>query len=174
VGEEVCHFEQSHLVCQNFPSLMGGNPMLGNLLALAGAFCAAAYLLIGKKLRSKLSLWTYTFLVYGTAGLLLLMMAVGAGEKMWGFSPFTYLILFSLALIPQVIGHSSFNWALRYLSTTYVSIALLGEPIGSTVLAILFLSEIPSELVIFGGILILLGIYIATKAPVQREGAQPE
>jgi drug/metabolite transporter (DMT)-like permease len=68
-----------------------------------------------------------------------------------------------LALVPQLIGHSTFNWALRYLSAAYVSITLLGEPIGSTILAYFLLKETPSTLKLFGAILILAGIYLASR-----------
>jgi drug/metabolite transporter (DMT)-like permease len=67
-----------------------------------------------------------------------------------------------LALVPQLFGHSTFNWALRYLSAAYVSITLLGEPIGSAILAYFILDEIPSGLMVFGAILILVGIFIAS------------
>jgi drug/metabolite transporter (DMT)-like permease len=93
-----------------------------------------------------------------------------AGHVPWGFPPITYLWFILLALIPQLLGHSTFNWALGYLSTAYVSIALLGEPIGSAILAYIFLHETPGWLKIFGGILILAGIYIASRS----ENRQPE
>ena len=73
-----------------------------------------------------------------------------------------YVWIFGLAIIPQLIGHSSFNWALKYLPATLVSIALLGEPVGTVILSYLFLKESPTILEIFGGILILLGIMIVS------------
>jgi drug/metabolite transporter (DMT)-like permease len=76
-----------------------------------------------------------------------------------------------LALVPQLFGHSTFNWALRYLSVAFVSITLLGEPIGSTILAYLLLEEIPSGLKIFGAILILVGIYTAARSENNASGA---
>jgi drug/metabolite transporter (DMT)-like permease len=80
-----------------------------------------------------------------------------------GFSPQTYLAFLALAVVPQILGHSSFNYALGYLSAAFVSVALLGEPIGSTVLALLLLKEIPATLEVAGGVIILAGIYIATR-----------
>ena len=79
-----------------------------------------------------------------------------------------YLWFLMLAVIPQLIGHTSFNWSLRYLSAAYVSISLLGEPIGSTILAYLFLQETPTALKVFGAILILIGIYVASRSEVQN------
>ena len=81
----------------------------------------------------------------------------------FGYPPQAYLWFALLALVPQLLGHSTFNWALRYLTVAFVSISLLGEPIGSTILAYFLLDEIPSALKIFGAILILVGIYIASR-----------
>ena len=142
--------------------------MVGNLLALAGALFAAGYLLIGRKVRGNISLLSYTFLVYGIAGIVLLLFAFSFREPLWGFSPPTYLILLALAIIPQIIGHSSFNWALGYLSAAFVSITLLGEPIGSAVLAFLLLQETPTMLKVIGAILILAGIYIASLGEAKK------
>jgi drug/metabolite transporter (DMT)-like permease len=91
-----------------------------------------------------------------------------------GYSPFGYPVqayewMILLGLIPQLLGHSSFNWALGYLSAAYVSITLLGEPIGSTILAYFLLNETPSGLEIFGAILILFGIFIASQSEVGRK-----
>jgi drug/metabolite transporter (DMT)-like permease len=82
-----------------------------------------------------------------------------------------YLWLVLLALLPQLVGHSSFNWALRYLPASFVSVILLGEPIGSTILAVLILGEIPGWLKIGGGVLILAGIYLASRTDKQGGGS---
>jgi drug/metabolite transporter (DMT)-like permease len=87
---------------------------------------------------------------------------LGAGESPIGYSLDVYLWVLLLALVPQLLGHSTFNWALRYLPASYVSVTLLGEPIGSAILAYFFLGETPSGLMIFGAILILAGIYVAS------------
>jgi drug/metabolite transporter (DMT)-like permease len=69
-----------------------------------------------------------------------------------------------LAVVPQVIGHSVFNWALKYLSAAYVSIALLGEPVGTVILTMIFLKQSPTPMELVGGILILIGIFLATRS----------
>jgi drug/metabolite transporter (DMT)-like permease len=101
-------------------------------------------------------------LVYGIAAVVLIALMIVSGESPIGHPPKAYVWILLLALVPQLLGHSIFNWALRYLSAAYVSITLLGEPIGSAILAYFFLSEIPSGLMIFGAILILLGIFISS------------
>ena len=149
--------------CPPLAEFVGGEAFLGDLLALAGALAAAAYLLIGRSLREKVSLIPYIFLVYGMAAVVLVIVMFTAGESPIGYEPQTYLWFLLLALIPQLLGHSTFNWALRYLPAAFVSITLLGEPIGSAILAFFILEEVPTALMIFGAILILVGIYISSR-----------
>jgi drug/metabolite transporter (DMT)-like permease len=140
-----------------------GRAFLGDLLALAGALTAAMYLIIGRRVRSRVSLITYIFVVYGVSALALIFFMLVAGQPALGYPPVAYLWFLMLAIFPQLLGHTSYNWALGYLPAAYVSIALLGEPVGSTLLAVVFLDEIPSPLKIIGGIVILAGIYIASR-----------
>ena len=109
-----------------------------------------------------MSLQAYTFLVYGVAALVLLAVVALSGQSLVGYPWTTYAFFLALALVPQLIGHSTFNWALRYLSAAYVSIALLGEPLGSTILAYLVLSEIPTPFKLGGLGLILVGILVSS------------
>lgn len=134
----------------------------GNFLALLGAWAAAGYILIGRSLRAKLPLIPYIFIVYGIAAVVLAGMALLSGNPIVGFTPRTYLYLVLLALVPQLIGHSTFNWALGYLPAAIVSITLLGEPIGSIILAAVILQEVPGPIKLFGAILILGGIVITS------------
>jgi len=158
-----CAIVGNNLQCPPLSEFVGGEAFLGDLLALLGAFAAAGYLLVGRRLRDKMSLIPYIFVVYGMAATVLVIFMFGAGETPLGYAPQTYLWFILLALIPQLLGHSTFNWALRYLPAAYVSITLLGEPIGSAILAYLFLAEVPTGLMVFGAILILVGIYIASR-----------
>ena len=129
----------------------GTHHLVGDGLALVGAIAGAGYFLIGRKLRARLSLLGYVFPVYATAAVILMTVALVSGVELRAQQPSTWLVLFLLALLPQVVGHSSLNWALRHLSATYVTIAALGEPIGSAVLAWLLLSEPPSVAAVVGG-----------------------
>jgi len=158
-----CAIIGNRLQCPPLSEFVGGGAFLGDLLALLGAFAAAGYLLVGRSLRDRMSLIPYIFLVYGMAAVVLVTVMFGAGKSPLGYTPQTYLWFVLLALVPQLLGHSTFNWALRYLPAAYVSITLLGEPIGSAILAYLFLDEVPAGLMIFGAILILVGIYIASR-----------
>jgi len=133
----------------------------GNLLALLGAFCAAGYVVIGRVLRKQLSTGSYSLSVYSIAGAVLVIFAVVSQEQSLkiNLNELKWLIL--LALIPQVIGHSLINWSLGIMPAYYVAISLLGEPIGSTILAIFILKEIPTISEIISAGIILLGIFIA-------------
>ncbi|HNX96262.1 MAG TPA: DMT family transporter [Candidatus Aminicenantes bacterium] len=136
-------------------------PLLGNGLALAGALAAAGYWLIGRRLRRTLSLIPYVALVYGAAAVILLALALAAGLPLAGFSAPTWGCFALLALLPQLLGHSSFNWALAHLPAAFVAVATLGEPIGATMLAFLVLGEAPGTIRIIGAATILAGILLA-------------
>jgi drug/metabolite transporter (DMT)-like permease len=157
------------LACPPLSEFFGGTAFLGDLLALVGALTVAGYLLIGRSLREKMSLIPYIFVVYGMAALILVVIMLATGESPFGYEPQTYLWFLLLALIPQLLGHSTYNWALGYLPASFVSVTLLGEPISSAILAYFILDEVPTALMLFGAILILIGIYIASR----RENEQP-
>ena len=150
------------LVCPPFSTFFQGAAFFGDFLALCGAWMAAGYIIIGRRLRAKMTLIPYIFVVYGMAAVVLLIILALSGQRAFGFQPMTYLWLLLLAIIPQLLGHSTFNWSLRYLPASLVSVTLLGEPIGSTILAYLILKESPTTIKIFGAILILAGIYVAS------------
>jgi drug/metabolite transporter (DMT)-like permease len=150
----------------------GNHRLLGDALALAGAAAVAAYMLIGRSLRTRLSLLGYVFPVYSVAALALLLTAFAVGTPLYGYPSRAWLWLFLVALIPQVIGHTSLNWALGHLSATYVALAVLAEPIGSTLLAWAILQEPPTWQSVLGGILILMGIMLATRPRTAETASQ--
>ena len=160
---DVCTLNGTSLTCPPLDEFIQGNAFLGDILALIGAIMGAGYVLIGKKLRTRVSLLSYIFVVYGMAAIILVLIMFAMGESPFGYPPQAYIWFLLLALFPQLLGHSSVNWALGYLSAAYVSIILLSEPIGSTILAYLLFEEVPSSMKIFGAILILAGIFIASR-----------
>ena len=157
---QACRFEAGGIVCQ--PLAWNSQSLLGNILALLGAWMAAGYILMGRQLRKKLNTVSYTAFVYGVAALILVTLVVIRQEPVFSYSGTTYIWLLALGLIPQVMGHSLFNWALRYLSAAFVSLTLLGEPIGTIILALVLLKESPTLLEGVGAGLILIGIVVAT------------
>ena len=140
---------------------IGTSPLIGAGLALAGALAVAGYLLIGRRIRRTTGLLSYTFVTYSSAALFLLITALASRSSLSGYSGDTYLMFVLLALIPQILGHSSLNWSLKFMPATMVTIAVLGEPIIATILAFFILNESPTLIEIIGGILILGGIFIA-------------
>ena len=150
----------------SYPALqdiLQGRAMWGNFLALAGAWTVTGYLIIGRKLRAGLSLVPYIFMVYGFAAIVLIIIMFASGNSPLGYAPKTYGWIFLLAVIPQLIGHSTYNWALKYMPATFVAVTTLGEPIGSAGLALLILNETPTLATLIGGALILSGITLASR-----------
>lgn len=141
----------------------GSNPLLGAMLALTGALAAAIYYVIGRYLRPTLSLITYTFIVYGMAALVLFIYALAQQLPLFGYSQTGYLLLLALAIFPQLLGHQSFNWAVKFYPPVMLSIALLAESIGATLLAFFLFSETPSLYTLLGGGLICLAILISSR-----------
>jgi drug/metabolite transporter (DMT)-like permease len=148
----------------------GRQPALGNALALLGALGVSAYLLTGRSLASRFSLLTYVTLVYGVAALILLVTALVAGVELWRYSATGWCALAGLALGPQLIGHTAFNWSLRGLSPTFVALAILGEPVGSAILAGFLFAEIPSAWQLAAFATLLAGIAVAA---LGEQGAAP-
>ncbi|NPV66828.1 MAG: DMT family transporter [Anaerolineae bacterium] len=136
-------------------------PLVGSVLALTGAIAVALYLITGRRLRANLSVVAYIWLVYGTAAIVLLLAVALTGGSLADYSPTAYFWMLMLAVIPQLIGHSSFNYALGHLPAAYVSLVSLAEPAGSSVLAFIFLGEAPAVLQVVGAGLILLGVFVA-------------
>ena len=150
------------LRCPEVGQLLQGRAMWGNLLALIGAWTVSGYLIIGRKLRAGMSLIPYIFVVYGMAAVTLIIMMFAAGQSPLGYPPRAYGWIFLLAVFPQLIGHSTYNWVLRYIPATLVAVITLVEPIGSAILAYFILRETPGTGVLLGGGLILAGIYLAS------------
>jgi len=151
------------LTCPDLQEVLHGRAMWGNFLALAGAWAVTGYLIIGRKVRAKISLIPYIFIVYGMGAIVLMITLFAIGKSPFGYTPKTYGWIFLLAAIPQLIGHSTYNWALKHIPAAFVAVTTLGEPIGSAILAFFILQETPTLTTIFGGIFILAGIYLASR-----------
>lgn len=141
----------------------GSQPMLGNALALVGSWCFSAYLLLGRRLRAGLPLPAYIWLAYGAAALFLLAASGIAAAPLTGFGASAYLVMLGLALGPQLLGHTAYNWSLRHVSATFVAVVTLGEPVGSALLAFFFFAEGFTVLQFCGFALLLCGIYLAAR-----------
>jgi drug/metabolite transporter (DMT)-like permease len=148
---------------QSLASPAGSHALLGNILAVVGSLTVCGYLLIGRKLRKTVPLLPYIWLVYSTAALVLMITALAAGSPLTDYSTVAWVCLIALALGPQLLGHSAFNWALKHVSATFIAIVILGEPIGSALLAWLIFDETFAPLQGAGFCLLLAGIYLASR-----------
>lgn len=144
-------------------SLHGGNnPLLGDSLALFGAWSASFYFLLGKQAQTfGLSISHYSAIAYTTAALFLLPLPLLFGVNYWGYPWEVYVYLLGMAIFSQVFGHTSFNWAVRLISPTLVTLALLFEPVSASILGFFVFGEVPSILVLIGAIILLMGSAIA-------------
>ncbi len=141
----------------------GSRAILGDVLALTAGFAMGAYLVIGGQLRARIGILSYLTIIYTCAALILLAATIIFGHSLFGYSPVTYIMLILLALVPQLIGHSCLNLAVRLIPVTLVSVAILGEPVGATLLGYFILSEIPTLNEIVGGLIILGGIFMVMR-----------
>ncbi len=133
--------------------------LFGDLLALGGAVALAAYFVIGREVRKRLANLPYIFLVYSTSALFLLVFCLIRGLEITDYSLYNFSLFVALAVLPTLVGHTSFNWALKRVSASVVGATMLGEPIVATLLAFLILGEVPTLYSLIGGVLVLFGIY---------------
>jgi drug/metabolite transporter (DMT)-like permease len=135
--------------------------LTGDVLALLGALFAAIYFITGRNLRQSISATVYSYVTYSIAAVILAGTVLIVGFPLTGYSTTTYSMFLLLAIVPQIIGHTSFNYALKYVPAVIVAIAILGEPIISSVLAWFMLGESVSSRTIYGGVLVLIGVFFA-------------
>ena len=141
--------------------------LLGDFLALIGGIAVSGYVIFGRKVRQKLSLLAYISLCYGTAAILLLIANFVSGGGVI-FSAYTWLMFLCIAIVPQLLGHSCYNWALGYFSAEFIAVALLGEPIGSSVLAYFMFDEMPAPIMFLGFAFLMSAIVIASMGEQQN------
>ncbi len=139
---------------------ISGLALLGDILALLGAAAVTGYFLLGQQMRRNLSLMTYTFIVYGISSITLLIYNVAVQNTFIGFPAEHWLWFLALAIIPTFLGHTLFNWALRWLSTSTISMAIVFEPIGATLLAYYILGEIVTPSQWLGGTIVIFGLFL--------------
>lgn len=140
---------------------LNGN-LYGDLLALASGLFIAVYFMIGRQQRSQIDLWIYTFIVSFFASLVLFVTAVCATDySLTAYKAREWLLFGLLALGPGIAGHGIINWALKYLKAPVVSVSVLGESVGASILAGFIFHEWLDIYQLIGGFLILSGIYLA-------------
>ncbi|MFD2923215.1 DMT family transporter [Halobacillus naozhouensis] len=139
---------------------ISGMALVGDILALLGAVMVTAYFLLGQNLRRRLSLLFYTFIVYGVAALSLFIYNLVLNYSFTGYSGHQWLIFLALAIVPTFFGHTLFNASLRWISTSTISMGILLEPIGASILAYVVLDEQISWYQWLGGSIVLFGLML--------------
>ncbi len=135
--------------------------LLGDMLALASGLFVAVYFLVGRSVRSRVDTMTYTLLVSGTAALVLLFTCLVSGQPLSGFPRLDWLLFLLMAVGPGLAGHGILNWALKYVKAPLVAVSILGESVGASILAWMIFQEALLWYQWAGGLLILVGIYVA-------------
>ena len=136
-----------------------GNSMLGNILAFLGAIFVAGYLVIGGFVRKKLSAGVYVFIVYSASTVVLFIMCIAAGIPLYPYAPKEFMLFIALAFFCSILGHTVYNYMVKYVSSTLISVSTLSEPIFASILAVLIFKEFPSLYTLSGGIIIITGIF---------------
>ena len=139
---------------------ISGAALYGDVLALVACALITGYLLFGQDVRKRLSLITYTFVVYSVSTITLFFYIIFKGESFGPYPASEWMWFLLLAIIPNLLGHTLFNWSLKWVSTNVISIAILFEPVGAAILAYYILGETLSASQIIGGSVVLAGIIL--------------
>lgn len=137
---------------------ISGLALLGDFLALLGAVMVTGYFLLGQNVRKRLSLMTYTFVVYSISSVTLIIYNLLLQHPFTGYPMNDWLVFIALAIIPTFFGHTMFNWTLKWVSTSTISMSIVFEPIGASILAYFFLGEMVSWSQWLGGTIVILGL----------------
>ncbi|MFP3951712.1 MAG: DMT family transporter [Candidatus Bathyarchaeia archaeon] len=148
---------------------LGELNLYGDLLALIGAIMLGIYILSGRQIRQRLGLVEYVTPVYATSAIVLLLITIASRTRITGYPPGEFIIFLLIAIVPMIFGHTVYNWALRYVSAPIVSISLLGEPVGASILAYMILGEAPTPITLLGGTVTLAGILLTVYKRSKRD-----
>jgi drug/metabolite transporter (DMT)-like permease len=162
----------SGIILMSVSGLEGGE-LAGDALAFTGCILAAIYIVGGRVMRQKVDLVPYAFFVYSFATIFLFGACLLTGEQLWPISNEDLVLFLLLAGVSTILGHTMYNWSLKYVSASLVSVSLLGEPILATIWAALFLGEIPTPLILISGAFLLVGVLIVAKYEVRIEKESP-
>lgn len=139
---------------------LGMEELFGDILALLGAVMITVYFLFGQDSRKRISLIPYTFIVYSASSITLIIYNVILQNSFTGYPADYWWIFIALAIVPTFFGHTLFNWALRWLSTATISMGIVFEPVGATLLAYLILGEKVTASQWVGGSIVLFGLFL--------------
>lgn len=161
------------LVLSGVDLSISARALFGDLLALVGGALAAAYVSVGSEVRRSVGTAVYTTGCYGVASVLLLLACLATARPLTGYEPETWIAIVALVVGPQLLGHTLVNTVLRSITATAVSVAILFEVVGATLLAALWFGETPPLAAVPAGLLIFSGVIVVIRAGRRRpvEGA---
>lgn len=139
---------------------VSGDAFFGDVLALIACALVTGYFLFGQEVRKQLSLITYTMVVYSVSTIVLFAYVLFVGQSFGPYESNEWIMFLLLAIVPNLLGHNLFNWAIKYVSTNIISISILFEPIGASVLAFFIFGELLTLAQILGGIIVIVGITV--------------
>ena len=159
------------LVYGNYGFAVGLDTIEGNILAILGGVGAGLYILGGRKMRKTVSIGSYAFVVYAVGTIALFLICLIFNAPVINLSLRDYGIIFLMAVVAGIFGHTLYNWSLEHVRASLASVVLLGEPIGSSFLAFAlpWIQQIPSYYTIIGGAIILFGIYLTARKATETE-----
>lgn len=159
------------LVYGNYGFAAGLDTIEGNILAILGGIAAGLYILGGRKLRKTVSIGSYAFVVYAIGTVVLFIICLTFNAPVINLSLRDYGIIFLMAIVAGIFGHTLYNWSLEHIRASVASVVLLGEPIGSSLLAFAlpWIQQTPSYYTIIGGAIILSGIYLTARKTMEIE-----
>jgi drug/metabolite transporter (DMT)-like permease len=153
------------------------NPMLGNLMASVATVLFSAYFLIGRVVRQKVDWIAYVFPVYVVVAITTVSVALVRGVPLFGHPLLTYALCLAMAVGPQIIGHGSFSFAVRYFSATLLGLLGLTEPLGATAYAYVLFGEVPSLKSACGMAIVLLAVasalLLSRRYPIVASDSSP-
>lgn len=137
----------------------GTNVIVGDVIALSGAFCMAVYTIIGTICRQKISTTVYTFIVYLTSAVTVLCLLLISKTPIIGYDPINLVTALAMAIVCTLLGHSIFSWGLKYEKASFISTVKLLEPVFAAMLGFVIFKEVTSYQVLIGGLIVIVGIY---------------
>lgn len=151
---------------------LGKDALIGDVLALIGAISVAGYMIIGRYARRRLSARSYVFMVYGASAVFLISFCLASGTPVFSYELREYLLFGAMAFFCTILGHTLYNWTLKYLKTSVVATVTLGEPVFATTLGLIIFSEVPPALTIAGGVIMIIGLgaFVREESKVTKSG----
>lgn len=145
----------------------GESNLYGDILSLLSAIAVAVYMLIGRKVRMSVSTTVYTYIVYFSCAITLVIFTVMLHYSLTGYGISCVIVGLLLSVFSTLLGHSIFSWCLKYFSPSFVSASKLCEPVVASIIAIFLFGEMPGPMQIIGSIIIISGVYLYSKLETQ-------